>query len=315
MYPKPTPSIPIPTGSLRLDYALGSGGFPRGCYIEMRGPVSSGKTTLCLHTISEAQKQGGLCAIIDSDFSIYPNYAKQCGVNLNRLFICQPNTAEQAFSILESLVQSGAFNLIVLDSITTLVPEAELQLPLWMNSKITREHLLSNSLNKLANFISRSGTSVIFTKKNLKQLSSIYHGLAKNPSRLALGLQAKVRLDLFPGEILTQRKNFLGTTIQVKIVKNTVSPQFYSAEFDIIMYNKGLDKSGEILIFGIQLGIINKTTTGLYYQGINLGVNHRKAVRFLNEHVDLASEMEKQIRQVLFSPALTNTMLSLTDFK
>jgi recombination protein RecA len=315
MYPKPFPFISIPTGSLRLDYALGNGGFPRGCYIEMRGPESSGKTTLCLHTISEAQKRGSMCAIIDSDFSIYPDYARQCGVDLNRLFISQPNSAEQAFYTLETLAQSAVFDLIVLDSITTLVPEEDLRLPLWMNSKINRDQLLSNSLSKLAICISRSGTSVIFTKQNLKQLSSIYHGLAKNPSRLALGLQAKVRLDLFPGETIKERKNFLGRNIQVKIVKNIICPQFYSAEFDIIMYNKGLDKSGEILTFGSQLDIINKTNTGLYYQGINLGVNHREAVHFLDDHVDLISEIEMEIRQMLFSPALKSTTVSLTDIK
>lgn len=315
MHSKSSLLISIPTGSLRLDYALGSGGFPRGCYIEIRGPESSGKTTLCLHTISEAQKQGSLCAIIDSDYSVYPEYAKQCGVDPNRLFICQPNAAEQAFYILEALVQSRAFDLIVLDSITTLVPKEDLELPLWLNSKVSREHLLSNSLNKLSNLVSRSGTSIIFTNQNLKQLSSVYHGLAKNPSRLALGLQSTVRLDLNPGEIHNHPNNFRGRVIQVRVVKNTYSPRFYSAEFDIIMYNKALDKSGEILFFGIQLNIVINKNTGLYYQGINLGVNHQKAVQFLDEHADLVSEMEKQIRQKLFSPALTNTTLSLPNIK
>jgi len=271
----------IPTGSLRLDFALGSGGLPPGCYTELRGPESSGKTSLCLHTIAEAQKLGGVCAIIDSDHAITLDYAIQCGIDPQRLYISQPNTAEQALNILETIAHCGSFTLIVLDSISTLVPQEDFKLPLWTSSSTTHHQLLSYTLNKLANIKSRFETRIIFTNQNPPQLSSIYHNLSRNLARLALGMQSDLRLNLQPGKILYQKNKMIGRKIQIKISKNALSPHFYSARFEIIMYNKGLDKSGEIVSLGIQLQIIKKKNAGWIYQGQNLGSYSPDAARFL----------------------------------
>lgn len=300
----------IPTGSLALDYALGQGGLPGGCFIELRGPQSSGKTTLCLHTIAEAQKLGGVCAIIDCDYGITPNYPRQCGVNPNHLYVTQPTTAEQAFFILETLVCSGAFKLVVLDSVTALISAKELDAPLWRRDHDkTRDQLISRSLNKLSNVLAKTNTSIVFTNKNRQQISTIYHGLSENPSRMALGLHSKIRIDLRAGEIHYQQRKPIGRKIFVKITKNTISPQFYSTEFDIIMYNKGLDKLGEIIELGIRLKFINKVNSGWKYRGMILGRNREEAMQYLKMHEYLASELEKRIRQKLFAPAHWSEMV------
>ena len=295
----------IPSGSLRLDYAIGCGGFPCGEYIELRGPESSGKTTLCLHSILEAQKQGGLCAIIDSDHAIYPALTYQYQFDPERLFISQPDSAEQALNILDSLVESGVFNLIVLDSLTSLIPQKEIELPLWKSSNISVEKLLSNKLNKLGKSISKAGTCILFTSRSLSQISDTYHDLSKNPSRLAIGLQAALRLELQTGKNLHGKVWAAGRTIRIKIIKNTIHPNFIIPEFDIIMYNSKIDKLSEIISFGAQFDIIEKQNIGWRYGDLYLGNNFQDIKSYLNQHTDLADQIEKEIRYHFKIPALT----------
>jgi recombination protein RecA len=293
----------IPTGSLRLDYALGCGGFPSGNFVEIRGLDSSGKTTLCLHTIAEAQKKGGVCAIIDSDFGIYPELCDQYKIDPERLFISRTIYAEDALNILEMLTHSGAFSLIVVDSISSLIPRDEENQSLWAHDEITFEEILSRKLRKFGNQKNNLETCIIFTNLIPDQLSDIYHNLASNLSRLSLGLHAAIRLNLNEGNAVFENGIIIGQTIQVKIIKNTISHHFYHPEFTIFMYNRGVDKIGEILSFGIKYKIIVKQGFSWYHQDQFLGCNYQEMVEFIKENKNLAYQIEKEIHQFFNMPA------------
>ena len=304
----------IPTGSLRLDYALGCGGFPSGNFVEIRGLDSSGKTTLCLHTIAEAQKQGGICAIIDSDFGIYPQLCDQHEIDPERLFISRTIYAEDALNILEMLTHSGAFSLIVLDSISSLIPRTEGKQSPLEHGEVSFEEILSRKLRKLANQKNDLKTCIIFTNLIPNHLSDIYHDLASNLSRLSLGLHAAIRLNLQESNAILKNGKFVGQTVQIKIIKNTISHHFLHPEFTIFMYNKGVDKIGEILSFGIKYKIIIKQGSSWYLQDQLIGCNYQEMVEFIKENRNLAYQIEKEIHQYFNIPAQITQPFLISEF-
>jgi len=303
----------IPSGSLRLDYALGCGGFPIGNYVEIRGQDSSGKTTLCLHTIAEAQKQGGLCAIIDSDFGIYPELCDQYEIDSERLFISRTTVAEDAFDILEILALSRAFSLIIFDSISSLIHRNEENQSIWTKGEPIIDEILSRKLRRLENQKNKLNTCIIFTNIIPDQLSDTYHKLAKNLSRLSLGLHAAIRLNLQKGNINLRNGKIIGHTINTKVIKNTISHHFYHPEFSIFMYNRSIDKIGEILSFGIKYNIIKKQGFGWYIQDQFIGSDYHEMFEFIKENKNLAHQIEKEVRQSFNFPAQISQPLLFSE--
>jgi recombination protein RecA len=286
----------IPTGSIALDIALGVGGVPRGRVVEVFGPESSGKTTLVQHVIAEAQHMGGVCAIIDAEHALDPSYASKVGVDVDNLFISQPDSAEQALEIAEALVRSAAFDVVAIDSVAALVPRAELEGEMGDSHVGLQARLMSQALRKLTGAISRSHTSLIFTNQLREKVGVMFGNPETTPGGRALKFYASVRLDVRRIDSIKQGTDVVGSRVKVKVVKNKVAPPFRIAEFDI-MYNEGISKEGGLLDLAVELGLVKKTGAFFSYGETRLGQGRENAREFLKKHVEIAQEIERLIRQ------------------
>ena len=286
----------ISTGSIGLDIALGVGGLPRGRVIEIYGPESSGKTTLALHTVAEAQKKGGVCGFIDAEHALDPIYAKKLGVNLEDLLISQPDTGEQGLEIADTLVRSGAIDVLVIDSVAALVPRAEIEGEMGDVQPGLQARLMSQALRKLTASISRSNCMVIFINQIRMKIGVMYGSPETTTGGNALKFYASVRLDIRRIGSIKDKEEVIGNTTRVKVVKNKVAPPFKQVEFDI-MYGEGVSKNGELVDLGVKAGIVEKSGAWFSYDSVRLGQGRENAKTFLKEHPDVAAKIESQIRQ------------------
>ena len=290
----------ISSGSLRLDIAVGLGGIPRGQIIEISGPDSAGKTTLCQHIIAEAQKLGELGALVDTDHALDPVYATRCGVNVDRLYLAQPENEEQALEIVEALVRSGSMAVVVIDSVTALIPKAEIHTRLGEACPEIPTRLLSLALSKLQQAIRQTNTVIIFTSlATPHKTSAVYHQLASNPARLALKLHAGLRLELKPAGQIREEGQIVGIQTRLRVVKNIFGPAFGTTTLDI-MYNEGVRILGELLDLGNELSIIKRQASTYIYRDLNLGDGYRNAIDTLRRNPAVAGEIEEMIRQELW---------------
>ncbi len=287
----------LPTGSLTLDIALGIGGIPKGRIAEIYGPESSGKTTLCLHVVAEAQKRGGMAAFIDMEHALDPTYAARIGVDLDRLYISQPDTGEQAMEITEMLVRSGALDVIVIDSVAALVPRAEIEGEMGDSHVGLQARLMSQALRKLAGAIKQSNVSVLFTNQIREKVGIIYGSPETQPGGRALKFYASVRMDIRRVQAIKVGGETVGNRTKVKVTKNKVAAPFREAEFDIMFYEGGISKSGEIVDLGVDLGIIEKRGAFFRYNDGLLGQGRENAKVFLRENPEVALEIEQLIRE------------------
>jgi recombination protein RecA len=285
----------VSTGSLGLDIALGVGGLPRGRIVEIYGPESSGKTTLTLHVIAEAQKGGGTCAFIDAEHALDPSYAKKLGVNLDDLLISQPDTGEQALEIADTLVRSGAIDVIVVDSVAALVPKAELEGEMGDTHVGLQARLMSQALRKLTASISRSKCMLIFTNQIRSKIGVMFGSPETTTGGNALKFYASVRLDVRRIGQVKDRDETVGNQTRVKVVKNKVAPPFRVVDFDI-MYGEGVSKMGELIDLGIRAGVVEKSGSWFSYKSQRIGQGRENAKTFLREHGDVAGEIEQTIR-------------------
>ncbi len=286
----------IPTGALSLDIALGIGGIPRGRIIEVFGPESSGKTTLALHIIAEAQKMGGEAAFIDAEHALDPVYAKHVGVDIDNLIVSQPDTGEQALEIAEALVRSGALDIIVVDSVAALVPKAEIDGDMGDAHVGLQARLMSQALRKLAGVINKSKCVIVFINQLREKVGVMFGNPETTPGGRALKFYASVRLDIRKVEILKQDGEVVGNRAKVKVVKNKVAPPFREAEFDIV-YGKGISREGNILDLGVNLELIEKSGSWFSYNGDRIGQGRENVKRYLEENPEVANEIEKKIRE------------------
>ena len=286
----------VPSGSLSLDIALGIGGLPRGRVVEIYGPESSGKTTLALHVIAEAQKLGGTCAFIDAEHALDPIYARKLGVDVGELLISQPDTGEQGLEIADTLVRSGAVAVLVIDSVAALVPRAELEGEMGDQLPGLQARLMSQALRKLTSSISRSGTMVVFINQLRMKIGVMFGNPETTPGGNALKFYASVRLDIRRIGAIKDRDNVVGNQTKVKVVKNKLAPPFKVVEFDI-MYGEGISKTGELLDLGVQAGIVEKSGAWFSFDGQRLGQGRENAKTFLSEHPEMAAVIEAKIRE------------------
>ncbi len=286
----------ISTGSLGLDIALGVGGLPRGRVIEIYGPESSGKTTLALHTIAEAQKKGGVCAFVDAEHALDPVYARKLGVNLDDLLISQPDTGEQALEITDTLVRSGAIDVLVVDSVAALTPRAEIEGEMGDSQPGLQARLMSQALRKLTASISRSNCMVIFINQIRMKIGVMYGSPETTTGGNALKFYASVRLDIRRVSTLKERDEATGNQVRVKVVKNKVAPPFKQVEFDI-MFGEGISKMGELIDLGVKAGIVEKSGAWFSFDSQRLGQGRENAKSFLKANPDLAGKIEATIRQ------------------
>jgi recombination protein RecA len=285
----------IPTGSIALDIALGVGGIPRGRVVEIFGPESSGKTTLVQHIIAEAQRAGGVAALIDAEHALDPSYAAKCGVNVEDLLISQPDTGEQALEIAEALVRSGAVDIVAIDSVAALVPRAELEGDMGDAHVGLQARLMSQALRKLAGAINRSKTSVVFTNQLREKVGVMFGSPETTPGGRALKFYASVRLDIRRIESIKQGTEVIGNRTKVKVVKNKVAPPFRVAEFDI-MYNEGISKEGGLLDVGTELSVVRKSGAFFSFGETRIGQGRENAKEFLRRNPEVTAEMDRQIR-------------------
>lgn len=285
----------IPTGSLALDLALGVGGVPRGRVIEIFGPESSGKTTLALHIVAEAQKAGGIAAFIDVEHAQDPLYAKKLGVDIDNLLISQPDNAEQALEIAEALVRSGAVDVVVIDSVAALVPRAEIEGEMGDAHVGLQARLMSQALRKLTGAISKSRTTVVFTNQIREKVGVMFGSPETTPGGRALKFYASIRMDIRRIETLKQGNEMVGSRTRVRVVKNKVAPPFRDAEFDI-MYGEGISREGNILDIAANMEIINKSGAWYSYGDIRLGQGRENAKDFLKQNPELADEIEEKVK-------------------
>jgi recombination protein RecA len=285
----------ISTGSLGLDIALGVGGLPKGRIIEVYGPESSGKTTLTLHVIAEAQKKGGVCAFVDAEHALDPIYARKLGVQLDDLLISQPDTGEQALEIADTLVRSGAIDVLVVDSVAALTPKAEIEGEMGDVLPGLQARLMSQALRKLTASISRSNTMVIFINQIRMKIGVMYGSPETTTGGNALKFYASVRLDIRRIGSIKEKEDVVGNTTRVKVVKNKVAPPFKQVEFDI-MYGEGISKLGELVDLGVKAGIVEKSGAWFSSEGQRLGQGRENAKTFLREHPDVAAKIESVIR-------------------
>ena len=286
----------IPTGALSLDLALGIGGVPRGRVIEIYGPESSGKTTLCQHIIAEAQKRGGICAFIDVEHALDPKYAERCGVNVDALYVSQPDTGEQALEIAEALVRSGAIDVVVVDSVAALVPRAEIEGEMGDSHVGLQARLMSQALRKLSGAIKHSNTVMIFTNQLRQKIGVMFGNPETTSGGMALKFYASVRMDIRKIETLKSGNDMVGSRTRVTIKKNKVAPPFRVAEFDI-MYNEGISREGDALDLGVSMGLVDKRGSYFAYSDMRLGQGRENAKLFLREHPELMAQMEGEIRR------------------
>jgi recombination protein RecA len=285
----------ISTGSLGLDIGLGVGGLPKGRVVEIYGPESSGKTTLALHTVAEAQKKGGICAFVDAEHALDPVYARKLGVNLDDLLISQPDAGEQALEITDTLVRSGAVDVIVVDSVAALVPRSELEGEMGDTQPGQQARLMSQALRKLTGSISKSNTLVIFINQIRMKIGVMYGSPETTTGGNALKFYASVRLDIRRIGSIKDRDEVVGNHTRVKVVKNKVAPPFKQIEFDI-MYGEGISKMGELVDLGVKAGIVEKSGAWFSYDSQRLGQGRENAKNFLRENPDVANRIEAQIR-------------------
>ncbi len=285
----------IPTGALSLDIALGIGGVPRGRIIEVYGPESSGKTTLALHVIAEAQKMGGEAAFIDAEHALDPVYAKHLGVDIDNLIVSQPDTGEQALEITEALIRSGALDVVVVDSVAALVPKAEIDGDMGDSHMGLQARLMSQALRKLAGAINKSKTVLIFINQLREKIGVMFGNPETTTGGRALKFYASVRMDIRKIENIKQDGEIVGSRARVKVVKNKVAPPFREAEFDIV-YGKGISKEGNILDIAVNLNIIEKSGSWFSYQGNRLGQGRENVKQYLKDNPELMIEVEEKIR-------------------
>lgn len=284
----------IPTGCLELDVALGVGGLPRGRVIEIFGPESSGKTTVALHVIAEAQKLGGTAAFIDAEHALDPSYTARLGVNLDNLLVSQPDTGEQALEITEALVRSGAVDVVVIDSVAALVPKAEIEGEMGDSHVGLQARLMSQALRKLSGIISKSNTVAIFINQLREKVGVMFGNPEVTPGGRALKFYSSIRLDVRRVETLKQGADMVGNRTRVKVVKNKVAPPFKQAEFDII-YGEGISKEGSILDLAAEKDIVNKSGAWYSYGDIRLGQGRENARQFLKENQEIRDEIELKV--------------------
>lgn len=307
------PVAVIPTGSLALDVALGVGGVPRGRIVEIFGHEGSGKTTLALHTIAEAQKQGGVAAFIDVEHALDPLYAQQIGINMETLLISQPDAGEQALDIVETLVRSGVVDIVVIDSVAALTPYAEIQGNMEDTYVGLLPRLMSKALRKLSGVTNKSKTCVIFTNQIRQKIGVLFGNPETTPGGLALKFHASVRLDIRRADRLKDGEDIVGNRTRVKVAKNKVAPPFREAEFDVI-FGEGICRFGEILDVGVEMGIIQRSGSWFSYNDQRLGQGKNNAKDFLIEHFEISAEIDTKIRANLGLHPLSGTAsLSETD--
>ena len=286
----------IPTGSLSLDLALGVGGVPRGRITEIYGPEASGKTTICQHIIAEAQKMGGIAAFIDVEHALDPAYAARCGVNVEDLYISQPDTGEQALEIAEALIRSGAVDVVVIDSVAALVPRAEIEGEMGDSHMGLQARLMSQALRKLIGVINTSNTALIFTNQLRQKIGVMFGNPETTTGGMALKFYASVRLDVRRLESIKQGGQTVGSRVRVTVKKNKVAPPFRQAEFDI-MYNKGISKSGDLLDLGVTMNIVEKRGAFYSFDNTRLGQGRENAKEFLENSPAIADRIEAVIRE------------------
>jgi recombination protein RecA len=286
----------VPTGSLGLDIALGIGGLPRGRVVEIYGPDSSGKTTLALHCLAEAQKKGGICAFIDAEHALDPIYARKLGVNIDDLLISQPDAGEQALEIADTLVRSGAVDVLVIDSVAALVPRAELEGEMGDSQPGLQARLMSQALRKLTASISKSNTLVIFINQIRMKIGVMFGSPETTTGGNALKFYASVRLDIRRIGMIKDRDEVVGNQTRVKVVKNKLAPPFKQVEFDI-MYGEGVSKMGEIVDLGVKAGVVEKSGAWFSYDSVRIGQGRENAKAFLKNNPDMAAKIEAAIRQ------------------
>ena len=286
----------IPTGALSLDIALGIGGVPRGRIVEVFGPESSGKTTLALHIIAEAQKMGGEAAFIDAEHALDPVYAKKLGVDIDNLIVSQPDTGEQALEITEALVRSGALDVIVVDSVAALVPKAEIDGEMGDSHMGLQARLMSQALRKLAGAINKSKTVLLFINQLREKIGVMFGSPETTTGGRALKFYASVRMDIRKIEMMKQDGQIVGNRVRVKVIKNKVAPPFREAEFDIL-YGKGISKVGNILDMAVNLDIVEKSGAWFSYNGQRISQGRENAKRYLEEHPETMNEIEKKVRE------------------
>ena len=286
----------ISTGSFSLDLALGVGGLPRGRVVEVFGPESSGKTTLALHIIAEAQKKGGTCAFVDAEHALDPSYARKLGVNLDELLISQPDAGEQALEISDTLVRSGAIDVLVVDSVAALVPRAELEGEMGDNHMGLHARLMSQALRKLTGSVSKSKTIVIFINQIRMKIGVMFGNPETTTGGNALKFYASVRMEIRRVGAIKDRDEVVGNQTRVKVQKNKVAPPFKVVEFDI-MYGEGISKTGELIDLGVKAGVVEKSGAWFSYNSTRIGQGRENAKAYLREHPDTAAEIEGAIRQ------------------
>ena len=288
----------VPTGSLALDIALGVGGIPRGRVVEVFGPEGSGKTTVCLHIIAEAQRHGGIAAFVDAEHALDPTYAQRLGVNIDELLVSQPDSGEQALEICDMLVRSGALDVVVIDSVAALVPRAEIEGEMGDTHVGLQARLMSQAMRKLSGSLSRFETTAIFINQLREKIGVMFGNPETTPGGRALKFYASVRLDVRKVENLKDGTEVVGSRTRVKVVKNKVAPPFRQCEFDI-MYGYGISKEGSLLDVGVDLEIVKKSGAWFTYEGDQLGQGRENARQFLAEHADIAGELERRVREAV----------------
>ena len=292
----------VPTGSISLDIALGVGGVPRGRVVEIYGPESSGKTTLCQHIVAEAQKLGGICAFIDMEHALDPSYAAKCGVDVDNLYVSQPDTGEQALEIADALIRSGAMDVVVIDSVAALVPRAEIEGEMGDTHVGLQARLMSQALRKLSGVIKQTNTVVIFTNQLREKIGVMFGNPETTPGGNALKFYASVRLDIRRIQAIKAGNDVTGNRTRVKVKKNKVAPPFTECEFDI-MYNEGISRTGDVLDLAIESNLLDKRGAFIRYGDTLLGQGRENAKTYLAENPVMLADLESQIRQSAGLPA------------
>ncbi|HEX9123440.1 MAG TPA: recombinase RecA [Actinomycetota bacterium] len=287
-----------PTGSIALDLALGLGGIPRGRIVEVFGPEGSGKTTVCLHIIAEAQKRGGIAAFIDAEHALDPTYARNLGVNIDELLVSQPDSGEQALEIADLLVRSGALDLFVVDSVAALVPRAEIEGEMGDTHVGLQARLMSQAMRKLSGSLSRFETTAVFINQLREKIGVMFGNPEVTPGGRALKFYSSVRLDVRKIENLKDGTEVVGSRTRVRVVKNKVAPPFRQCEFDI-MYGTGISREGSLLDVGVDMEIVKKSGAWFTYEGDQLGQGRENARQFLKEHTEIAAEIERRVREAV----------------
>ena len=298
----------VPTGSLSLDIALGVGGVPKGRIIEVYGPESSGKTTVALHMVAEVQKRGGIAGYIDAEHAMDPTYAKALGVDIDNLYISQPDDGEQALEIAETMVRSGAIDIVIVDSVAALVPRAEIEGEMGDSHMGLQARLMSQALRKLTGITKKSNCTVVFINQLREKIGVTFGNPETTTGGRALKFYASIRIDIRKSDVIKQGTDFVGNRVKVKIAKNKVAPPFKTAEFDIV-YGQGISKEGDILDLASEVEIVNKSGAWYAYGETRIGQGRENAKTFLKEHPDMCREIENKVREHDGLPTLTDGVM------